>query len=167
MPLTPRIGRILSALGAMLLIVGLFTVWYNIDRTAAQGSTSSTGWDSFPRLRLIILVGALLTIVSAVVAQLRPVLVARTVLGLILAALIVRRIVDPPDLDYAVSTTVGVYISLVGAIMVALGGLVDSGREVAARYPDLPFWRPPAGALPPAPEDRIAARAASRPDGKR
>src|ERR1700754_4665981 len=93
----PNLGRALSAVGAVLLAVSLALVWYHIDRPAAQGSTSSTGWDTFPRLRIILLVGALLTLVSAVVPQRRAVLIGRTLLGLVLAALILRRLVDPPS----------------------------------------------------------------------
>ena len=95
--LNPMVGRILSAVGAALLIVALFLVWYHVDRESGI-TTTSTGWDTFPRLRIIILVGAVLTLATALVPQVRWVLLARTALGLVLAALIVRRIVDPPDI---------------------------------------------------------------------
>ena len=97
MILNPKIGRVLSAVGAALLIVSLFLVWYHVDRDNGV-TTTSTGWDTFPRLRVIILVGAILTLVTALVAQVRWVLLARTVLGVVLAVLIVRRIIDPPDI---------------------------------------------------------------------
>lgn len=135
MLLSPRIGRYLSAAGAVLLIVSLFLVWYDIDRSAAEGSTTSTGWDTFPRLRLVLLGGALLTLATAAVAQTRGVLTARTILGLVLAALIVRRIVSPPDIDYPVSSQAGVFVGLLGALAVALGGLVDSTRKVVGLLP--------------------------------
>jgi hypothetical protein len=106
----------------------------------------STGWDTFTNLRFVILAGAILTLLSAIVPQTRPVLVARTILGIVLAALILRRIIDPPDLvDATVSSQLGVWFGLVGAIMVALGGLVDTGRRVVEVYPNL--WRPPAAQL--------------------
>ncbi len=129
--LNPMVGRILSAVGAALLIVALFLVWYHVDRESGI-TTTSTGWDTFPRLRIIILVGAVLTLVTALVPQVRWVLLARTALGLVLAALIVRRIVDPPDIADPISSQIGVYIGLLGALAVALGGLVDTGRRVAA-----------------------------------
>ena len=65
MLLSPRIGRLLSAAGAVLLIVALFLVWYDIARTAAEGPTTSTGWETFPRLRIVLLAGAALTLVTA------------------------------------------------------------------------------------------------------
>lgn len=149
MLLSPRIGRVLSALGAALLIVALFVVWYDIARSPAEGPTTSTGWDTFPRLRFIILGGALLTLVTAAIAQTRAVLVARTLLGLVLAALILRRIIDPPALDYPVSSQAGVYVGLAGALAVALGGLVDSTRKVVAAFPDLGAGGTGARSLPP------------------
>ncbi len=142
--LKPNAGRALSALGALIVALALFMVWYHIDRAV---NSHTTGWQTFTNLRFVILVGALLTIASAVVAQTRPVLIARTLLGLLLAALILRRIIFPPDLADPVSSQVGVYVGLVGALLVALGGLVDSGRRVVEVYPGL--WRQPAGELGP------------------
>jgi hypothetical protein len=129
--LKPITGRILSAVGAALLILAIFLVWYHVDRDG-NVTTTSTGWETFPRLRIIILVGALLTLATAVVAQVRWVLIARTALGVVLAALIMRRIIDPPDIADPVSAQFGVFIGFLGALAVALGGLVDTGRRVAA-----------------------------------
>ena len=118
--LKPNTGRVLSAVGAGLLILALFLVWYDIDRSAAEGSTTSTGWDTFPRLRVILLVGAALTIVSAFLRQTGPVLIARTVMGLVLALLIARRIVDPPDISAPVHSQIGVLLR--GRHRVRVGG---------------------------------------------
>jgi hypothetical protein len=144
--ISERMGRILSAVGAVLLIAGLFLTWYHIDRTT--GPTDTTGWQTFTHLRVVILLGALLLFGSALVRQTRAVLVARTVLGVVLGLLILRRIVDPPNIA-GISSQFGVFVGLLGAIGAALGGLVDSGRELADRYPEVAFWRAPAGELPP------------------
>jgi hypothetical protein len=146
--LTPIAGRILSAVGAALLIVTLFVVWYHVDRDG-NVTTTSTGWETFPRLRIIILVGALLTLATALVAQVRWVLLARTALGVILAALIMRRIIDPPDIADPVSAQFGVIIGFVAALAVALGGLVDTGRRVAAEGLGGLGFGPPRPQLPP------------------
>jgi hypothetical protein len=157
--ISERMGRILSAVGAVLLIAGLFLTWYHIDR--ATGSSDTSGWQTFTRLRVVILIGALLLLASALVRQTRAVLVARTALGVVLGLLILRRIIDPPNIAN-ISSQFGVFVGLLGAIAAALGGLVDSGRELADRYPEVAFWRPPAGELP-AGGDGEAARQQRRP----
>src|SRR3954469_8515983 len=141
----PNAGRALSAAGAILLLISLALVWYHVGRPT--GTTSSTGWDTFPRLRLVVLGGAVLTVVTAVLPQVRWVLVARTVLGLAVAALILRRIVDPPHISSPVHPQLGVYVGLLGAVAVALGGLVDTGRRVAVATG---LGRPNLRQLPPA-----------------
>jgi hypothetical protein len=146
--LSPRTGRILSAVGAALLVIALFVTWYHIDRTVAQGDPDTTGWQTFHRLRILIVAGAVFLLASAIVRQTRPVLIARTVVGLIVAALIVRRIIDPPSLDYGVTPQLGVYLGALGALAAAAGGLIDSGREVVEQRPDLAFWRGPVAELP-------------------
>lgn len=160
--LNPKLGRVLSAVGATLLIVSLFLVWYHVDRDNGV-TTTSTGWDTFPRLRIIILAGAILTLVTAVVAQVRWVLVARTLLGLVLAALIMRRIIDPPDIADPISSQFGVFVGFAGALAVALGGLVDTGRTIAAEGLSGLGLGAPRPQLPPAgaaarPEDEGARR---------
>ena len=142
--ISERMGRILSAVGAVLLLAGLFLTWYHIDRTT--GPSDTTGWQTFTRLRYVILIGAVLLLGSALVVQMRAVLIARTVLGVVLGVLILRRIVDPPDIA-GISSQFGVFVGLLGAICAGLGGLVDSGREAIQRYPEMAFWRPPAGEL--------------------
>jgi hypothetical protein len=156
--LTPRTGRILSAAGAVLLAIALFLTWYHIDRAASLGDPDTTGWQTFHRLRILVLAGAAFLLVSAIVKQTRPVLIARTAVGLIVALLIVRRIVDPPSLDYDVTPQIGVYLGALGALAAAAGGLIDSGREVVEQRPDLAFWRGSAGELPPGSDEVPSAR---------
>jgi hypothetical protein len=149
-------GRLLSAVGALLLIGGLFATWYHIDR-AGGFVESANGFDTFTRLRLVILAGAIVLLLSAIVRQSRGVLIARTVIGVVLGILILRRVVSPPDLADPVASQYGVLVGLVGAVCAVFGGIVDTGREVAGRRPDVAFWRPSAeiGAGDP-PPDRSA-----------
>jgi hypothetical protein len=146
--LSPRTGRILSAVGAALLAIALFATWYHVHRTADLGDPYTTGWQTFHRLRILILAAAAFLLVSAIVKQTRPVLIARTVVGLVVAGFIVRRILFPPDLAYAVTPEIGVYLGALGALAAAAGGLIDSGREVVEQRPDLAFWRGPLAELP-------------------
>ena len=156
-----RMGRALSALGAVLLIAGLFVTWYHVER-AGGIVEPATGWDTFTRLRVLILAGAVVLLVSAIVAQTEPVLVVRTLVGVVLGVLILRRIVFPPEIGAPVSSQAGVFVGLAGALAAVLGGIVDSGREVAERYPEVVFWRPAAGELglggPPGGTDRLVRR---------
>lgn len=140
--LKPNVGRALSALGALVLILSLFMIWYHIDRAA---NNDTTGWQTFTNLRYAIVGGAVLTILSAAMEQTRGVLIARTLLGLVLAALILRRIISPPDLADPVSSQVGVYVGFVAGLLVAAGGLVDSGRRRSEVLPGI--WRPPIAEL--------------------
>lgn len=150
--LSPTIGRVLSAVGAVVVAVALVLTWYHIDRSALQGTTETTGWQTFTNLRWVILAGAAFVLVTALLKQTRPVLIMRTVVGCVLALLILRRIVDPPDLGFPISAQIGVFVGLIGAIAVAIGGLVDSGREVVTAYPEMAFWRQPAGELGTGPD---------------
>jgi hypothetical protein len=153
----------LSAAGAIILAVALFATWYHIDRSSPLADPTTTGWQTFYRLRVVILVGAALVLATTLIAQTRHVLTARTLIGLLLAALIVRRIVDPPDLTDAVTPAIGVYLGALGALLVAAGGLVDSGREVIARYPDLRPWGGPVAELPGGPDAGDRSRLSGSP----
>jgi hypothetical protein len=151
--LKPNAGRALSAAGAILLLLSLVLVWYHVERPT--GVENSTGWDAFPRLRWIVAGGAVLTLATALVRQVRWVLIARTVLGVVLAALILRRIIDPPDISSPVVTQFGVYVGLVGALAVAIGGLVDTGREFVV--PVMGLGGAPRGELPSGPTSTARA----------
>jgi hypothetical protein len=149
----PNTGRVLSAAGAALLLVSLALIWYHVDRPTGQQSW--TGWRTFPRLRWIVVGAALLTLVSALLLQVRWVVLARTVLGVVVGVLILRRIIDPPPLSSPMHAQPGLYIGFVAAVAVALGGLVDTGRRIVEGglslggpgLPQLPpAGRPPAGA---------------------
>lgn len=155
--LSPRAGRMLSAAGAIIVAGALFATWYHIDRPQFA-DPDTTGWQTFHRLRLVILGGAVLVLASTLVRQTRYVLTARTLLGLLLAALIVRRILFPPDLVDDVTPAIGVYLGALGALLVAAGGLVDSGKEVIARYPDLSPFGGPVAELPRGPDDSDRSR---------
>src|SRR4051812_7713975 len=159
-----RAGRLLSAAGAILLLAGMFVTWYHVDRTT--GPTETTGWQTFTRLRWLLVLGSVILLVTAVVRPTRGVLVARLVLGLGLGLLILRRIVEPPDIA-GISAQIGVFVGLLGALCAAVGGLADTGREVIDRYPDLAFWREPVGALGPGGGGAVSASGRPDPGGNR
>jgi hypothetical protein len=159
--ISQRMGRLLSAVGALLLIGGLFLTWYHITR-AGGFVENATGFDTFTRLRVLIILGAVVLLISAIVEQTQAVLIVRTLVGVVLGILILRRIVFPPDIADPVKSQFGVFVGLVGAVCAVLGGIVDTSREVAERYPEMAFWRPPAAELgagaPPSPPNGRARR---------
>jgi len=141
-------GRVLTALGAAILAVAPFLFWYEIVRPGVVDQT--TGWQTFFRLRWVILGGSLLVLAATLVPQRKAVVLGRALVGVVVGLLVLRRIVFPPDIDN-LSVLLGPWIALAGVILVLVGALVDTGRAVAERYPDLAFWRPPAGELGPGP----------------
>jgi hypothetical protein len=143
--ISQRMGRLLSAVGALLLIGGLFATWYHVDRPGGFVE-SANGFDTFTRLRLVILAGAIVLLLSAIVRQTQAVLIVRTLIGVVLGILILRRVVTPPELADPVTSQFGVLIGLVGAVCAVFGGIVDTGREVTGRRSDKAFWRPSAEA---------------------
>jgi hypothetical protein len=165
----PNTGRALSAGGAVVLLVSLALIWYHVDRPT--GLQAWTGWRTFPRLRWIIGAGALLTLATAVVPQVRRVLVVRTIIGVVVGALILRRIIDPPPLSSPMHAQAGLYVGFVAALAVALGGLVDTGRRFATGGfslggPGLPQLPPPSDParrrLPGTPADEPSGGAVLR-----
>jgi hypothetical protein len=143
----PNTGRVLSAAGAALLLVSLALIWYHVDRPTGQQSW--TGWRTFPRLRWVVAGAALLTLASALVAQVRWVVLTRMALGVIAGVLILRRIIDPPPLSSPMHAQPGLYIGFVAAVAVAVGGLVDTGRRVVEG--GLSMGGPGLPQLPPGP----------------
>jgi len=150
--MSPAMGRVLTALGAAILAVAPFLFWYEIVRRGGLVD-QTTGWQTFFRLRWAILGGSLLVLAATLVPQRKPVVLGRALVGAVVGLLVLRRIVFPPDIEN-LSVLLGPWIALAGVILVLVGALVDTGRAVAERYPDLAFWRPPAGELGPGPPRR-------------
>src|SRR3954454_22007161 len=129
-------GHVLSVVGALLLIGGLFLSWFKIDR--ANGFVEdATGSDTFTSLRLLILVGAVVLLLNAIVAQTQAVLIVRTFIGVVLGVLILLGIVFPPYLADPVEAQFGMFVWLLGAICGVFRGIADSSRAVADRYPEV------------------------------
>ncbi len=141
----PIFGRILSAVGAVLLVVALFLTWYTYG---PPKSDTATGFQTFTNLRVVIIVGAVVLLFSALVEQrARWIMLLRASIGIVLALLVFRRIIFPPSLGSSASTEPGVYLGFIGALLAIGGGLVDIERRVVEVYPQAAFWRPPAGEL--------------------
>lgn len=146
-------GRLLTALGAIVLVVALALTWYRIARPPSVGAPAVSGWDVFTHLRIALVATAGLALLATAPAQHRAILALRTLAGLVAAGLVIRRIVDPPQAAEAVRAVEGVYVAAVGAALIAVGGLLDSGRWVAANVDWSELVARPRAALPPGREE--------------
>jgi hypothetical protein len=144
---TGSASRWLAGIGAAVLMAGMFLTWYHVVRRNGFAE-DTTGWQTFTKLRFAILAGGVLSLISVVLVPTRPVLIGRTLVGLVIGALVLRRVVSPPDLPGStVTAQLGIYISLLGAIGIVCGGLF--GGERAPEEDVEPGAGEPVAALPP------------------
>ncbi len=156
MPRRIDAGDVLAALGALLVLVGLFLDWFG----------DANGWEAFEALDLVLAALALAAIAAAaagagLLAAPSPRLLAP--LGAALLAVIVVQLVEPPPaFSGDEEQGAGAWLALAGAALVLLGGLLRvarvsvsvsvGGRDVRRRVPAVDC-RPVAdpGVAPPAP----------------
>src|SRR3954468_4569098 len=140
-------SRWLVGIGAAVLIAGMFLTWYHVVRPNGFAE-DTTGWQTFTKLRYLILGGGILALISVMLVPTRVVRIGRVVIGLFIAAAVLRRIISPPDLPGStVTAQVGIYISLLGAVGIIIGGLI--GGEVADEDEVDVERDEPVAALPP------------------
>jgi peptidoglycan/LPS O-acetylase OafA/YrhL len=158
------LGEALAALGALLLLVGLFLEWFD----------GATAWEAFESLDLVLLLLALT--VLAAVAGVFDWLGARLLapLGLVLLLVVVTQLIEPPPAVGDGDLGAGAWLGLAGAGLVLLGGALrvasvsvtinvggkDARRRVDAvdrRHDVAPATTPAAAAPPPAPDEPTQA----------
>lgn len=180
-------GRLLGAGGGVLLIVSLFLSWYGVDVGGAAGQfavavdTSASGWQSLDIGDLVFLIVGLLAIAPAAfdIFDLEielPFDVAFVALvgGAISVAWIILRILDKPGpdipdvagVDIGISLKIGIFLALVGAVLIVVGGVIQKGEDetgptfadpvtgqqyATPQAPPAPQAPPPAAA-PPTPQ---------------
>jgi hypothetical protein len=124
-------GRFITAIGAVVLLVGMFLSWYEVVRRNGY-TVDTTGWQTFTKLRFLLLIGSVGCLASVLLRQTRAIILGRLAFGLVASALVIRRIVSPPDLPGATLTAqLGIYIALLGALGIAFGGLLGLGTDVS------------------------------------
>ena len=120
-------GRVITAIGAAILLVGMFLTWYEVVRRSGF-TEHTTGWQTFTRMRFVLLGGSVACLASALAVQTRLIVIGRIVIGVIASGLVIRRVVSPPDLPGStVTAQLGIYVALLGAIGIAFGGLLGLG----------------------------------------
>lgn len=121
-------GRVLTAIGAVLVLVSLPMTWYHAERSS---HTELTGWAIFTNLRIWLVVAAVLALITVLAGNGRSTVLARAALGLLAGAPVLRRIISPPSSAVPLDNRIGLYIALVGAVAIIAGGLLSAGREAA------------------------------------
>jgi hypothetical protein len=172
-------GQKIAGGAGVLLLVSLFLSWYGVDlggiAAAAGVDVSVNAWDAFGLIDLVLFLTALAAIAHAALAASDrkvelPVSPAQVVAGLgaLSVLLIVYRLLNQPGPNELVGVRFGLFVGLLGAIGVALGGfrsLQDEPAVVTAGAGPAPT--PASPAAPPTPAAPAApappAPAASEP----
>ncbi|MBJ7355169.1 MAG: hypothetical protein JHC98_10105 [Thermoleophilaceae bacterium] len=145
-------GRLIAAVGGVLLIVSLFLSWYGVDvggtagQFAAAIDTSANGWQSLDIGDLVFFIVGLLAIAPAAfdIFDLEielPFDVGFVALvgGAVSVAWIILRIIDKPGpdipdiagVDIGIGLKFGIFVGLVGAALVAFGGFKQTQEDEA------------------------------------
>src|SRR3954469_25014416 len=75
-------GRFVTAIGAVVLLVGMFLTWYEVVRS--NGLTGhTTGWETVTNLRFLLLAGSAACLASVLAVQTRLIVIGRIVIGVI------------------------------------------------------------------------------------
>ena len=132
---TPRsfdAGRLLAALGAVVLFVGLFLDWYSPDELG--GVEGASAWTVFEITDLLLALLAVL-VLTAVIGALAPrapvppfsatAFTGAAIAGLVL---VTTSLVNDPPAAQRASLEEGIWISFAGALLMVLGALLRNSR---------------------------------------
>ncbi|MFY9488449.1 MAG: hypothetical protein WAP35_07125 [Solirubrobacterales bacterium] len=146
-------GRLISAVGGIILIISLFLTWYKVDAAGALGGAGSAlvpgldldasvnGWKSMDIGDFVLFLVGVIAIVPAALdifdleieLPVDPGAIALG--GGILAVLwALMRLIDLPDDGgglIEIGRGIGIFIALVGGGIVAFGGLRQQGEDTA------------------------------------
>ncbi len=152
-----RGSEVLGALAGLVLIVSLFVNWFSLTNTpervdqnawiCGEGSFDCTGWDTFPLMRILLVLAALAPMILAYLiatdANLSwPAGELTTIVGLTAITLIgYNGIIDKPgtaNQEFGVSLAFGYWLALLAAAgITAAGGYraVESGGGAKRKPP--------------------------------
>ncbi|MCZ4494787.1 MAG: hypothetical protein QOH30_3572 [Baekduia sp.] len=135
MPRRIDLGRAVLCAGAALLLISLFTEWYD---------TGPTGWEVFESLDLVLAAIAVAAVVAAIRPDALPPGAAWALPGAALVIVIVQLVNAPPAAGDGKPTT-GAWLALAGALLMAAGSALSLAaisvtvhvreREVRRRVP--------------------------------
>lgn len=126
-------GRLIVGLGGLLLFAFLFLPWFG------EAGVSQTGWEGQSATDIFLLITAMVAVAAALPGT-RAMLVpgvtmsgAATLLGGVATVLLIwLSFIDYPS---GADRKIGVYLALVAAIVITVGGLMASGTRSASARP--------------------------------
>ena len=131
-----NLGELLAWLAAILLTLSPFTAWYTISGDL-RGTLSVTGWNTGALGKLVFLAGlAALVLLSlrAAGVELPPQVPSGIViagLGFLATVFMLIRLIDIPErFEPSVGRAIGVWISLLAALLLIVAGLLKSADEI-------------------------------------
>src|SRR5688572_22158756 len=182
-----RTGELVAGIAGVLLLIIMFFSWYGVGgsigefASAAGVDTNVNAWQAFDFVDLILFVTAIVAIGAAVLAAAGrsvalPVAasVVVTILGIVVALLVLYRIINQPGPNDVIDVKFGAYLGFLICLGIAAGGfmaMADEGTSLgdAARRaqggpaapggtatgagqpaPPPPPPAPPSGGAPPA-----------------
>lgn len=180
-----RTGELIAGICGVLLLIVMFFAWYGVGGAigefaeSAGVDTSVNAWQAFDFVDLILFVTAIVAVGAAALAAsgrsvALPVAasVVVTILGIVVALLVLYRIVNQPGPNDVVDVKFGAYLGFLICLGIAAGGFMamadegtslgdaarraqgDTGAGAApskpAAPPPPPPAAPPSGGAPPA-----------------
>jgi hypothetical protein len=130
-----RTGELLAWLGGLVLTLGAFMGWYSISGDL-RGSLSVLGWHTGTIGKLVFAVGVVVLLLLALRAfgiHLPPSVpdgIVIAALGLVATILILIRLIDIPEaFQPAVGRGIGIWLSLLAALLLIVAGLLKSAED--------------------------------------
>lgn len=137
-----RTGELIAAVSGVLLIIVMFFSWYGIGGAAgsilgaANIDTTVNAWKAFDFIDILLFITALVAIGAAVLAAsgrsvALPVAasVVVTVLGIIVALLVLYRIINQPGPNDVIDVKFGAYLGFLTCLGIAIGGFLSMADE--------------------------------------
>lgn len=130
----PSLGGRLTFLFGVLLTVSAFTGWYSRDGVGP--TVSVLGWNTGTIGKIVFFLGlaTVLLVVLREVGVAMPASVPESLvaiaLGSVATILVLVRVVSIPDTFFDSSRGIGIWISLVCAVGIIVGGLLEASEEL-------------------------------------
>jgi hypothetical protein len=130
-----RTGELLAWLGGLVLTLGAFMGWYSISGDL-RGKLSVLGWNTGTIGKLVFAVGVVVLLLLALRAfgvELPPSVpdgIVIAALGLVATILVLVRLIDVPEaFQPMVGRGIGIWLSLLAALLLIVAGLLKSTED--------------------------------------